>query len=65
MLLPDKTAQPCAAAVLAYIDEGLTQLERLANCHLKAGLVQGVWLLPSEGIGNACKGLELAGHLSI
>jgi hypothetical protein len=42
MLLPDKTAQPCAAAVLAYIDEGLTQLERLANCHLKAGLVQGV-----------------------
>jgi hypothetical protein len=43
MLLPDKTSQPCAAAVLAYVDEGLGQVERLAACHLKAGLVQGAW----------------------
>ena len=41
MLLPDKTAQPCAAAVLGYIAEGLGQVERLAAVHLKAGLVQG------------------------
>lgn len=41
MLLADKTAQPCAAAALTYMDEGIGQLERLVGGNLKAGLVQG------------------------
>lgn len=41
LLTGTKTAQPCAAAPMAYIEESFGQIERLITGNLKAGVVQG------------------------
>lgn len=41
LLTGTRTAQPCAAAPMNYIDESLGQIERLLAGSLKAGVVQG------------------------
>eukprot|EP00775_Hariotina_reticulata_P011123 gene11123-11277_t len=40
LLTSAKTAQPCATAVLGYVEECVAQLERLLAAHLKAGVLQ-------------------------
>lgn len=41
LLTGTKTAQPGAAAPMAYVDECLGQIERILAGNLKAGVVQG------------------------
>lgn len=42
MLMAAKTAQPAALTPLAFINEGLEQMEKLAAANLKGGVFQGV-----------------------
>lgn len=41
MLIAAKTAQPAALTPLAFINEGLEQMEKLAAANLKGGVFQG------------------------